>query len=322
MLGTLDARLAQAHAGELGHLDFLQVLCQDEISRRETISLAKPDPRRARFEEQATLEGFDFGRLPQAARRPDPRPRRPALARTPASPSFSTGPSASARATSPRPWRTWPSAHGAETRFLKTSRILAHLAGGRADRTWDKRLRELTRPPSWILDDFAMRELTAAQADDLYELITERAGRSTDLDQQPGTRRLVPAVPQPVVAESLLDRLINTSHQVFMNGPSYRPEQTTRACRPHRDHERTANIKYGQDLGNYLITAPGELGERPQSGSITTCASTYGRSLGSGGRQSGSDPPPCSYRHRRRMSKCDTFTQELLITASWLMVSR
>jgi hypothetical protein len=33
MLGTLDARLAQAGAGELGHLDFLQVLCQDEISR-------------------------------------------------------------------------------------------------------------------------------------------------------------------------------------------------------------------------------------------------------------------------------------------------
>ncbi|MGH3231634.1 MAG: hypothetical protein ACRDOA_24145, partial [Streptosporangiaceae bacterium] len=38
MLDTLDARLAQAHAGELGHLDFLQVLCQDEISRRETTS--------------------------------------------------------------------------------------------------------------------------------------------------------------------------------------------------------------------------------------------------------------------------------------------
>jgi hypothetical protein len=34
MLATLDARLTQAAAGELGHLDFLQVLCEDEISRR------------------------------------------------------------------------------------------------------------------------------------------------------------------------------------------------------------------------------------------------------------------------------------------------
>lgn len=45
-----------------------------------------------------------------------------------------------------------------------------------ADRTWDERLRELT--PVIVLDDFAMRELTAPQTDDLYELITERAGKS------------------------------------------------------------------------------------------------------------------------------------------------
>ena len=34
-----------------------------------------------------------------------------------------------------------------------------------------------------------------------------------------------PLFPNPVVAESLLDRLINTSHHVFMNGPSYRPNK-------------------------------------------------------------------------------------------------
>ncbi|MDT5230769.1 MAG: hypothetical protein QOI39_1269, partial [Mycobacterium sp.] len=32
-----------------------------------------------------------------------------------------------------------------------------------------------------------------------------------------------PLFPNPVVAESLLDRLINTSHQILMDGPSYRP---------------------------------------------------------------------------------------------------
>ena len=38
MLETLDARLAQARAGELGHLDVLQVLCQAEVTRRRTSS--------------------------------------------------------------------------------------------------------------------------------------------------------------------------------------------------------------------------------------------------------------------------------------------
>ena len=34
-----------------------------------------------------------------------------------------------------------------------------------------------------------------------------------------------PLFPNPVVAESPLDRLINNSHQVVMNGPSYRPRK-------------------------------------------------------------------------------------------------
>ena len=61
--------------------------------------------------------------------------------------------------------------------------------------------------------------------DDLYELITERACRSLILTSNRAPADWYPLFPNPVVAESLLDRLINTSHQVFMNGPSYRPSK-------------------------------------------------------------------------------------------------
>ena len=70
-----------------------------------------------------------------------------------------------------------------------------------------------------------MRELTAPQADDLYELITERAGKSLILTSNRAPADWYPLFPNPVVAESLLDRLINNSHQAFMNGPSYRPNK-------------------------------------------------------------------------------------------------
>jgi DNA replication protein DnaC len=223
MLDTLDARLAQARAGELGHLDFLQVLCQDEITRRETLSLSRR-LRAARFEQQATLEGFDFAaspKLPAAAIRDLAALRwlhngESVILYGPCG----VGKSHVAQALGHLAIR-----QGADARFLKTSRALAHLAGGHADRTWDKRLRELTRPAVLILDDFAMRELTAAQADDLYELITERAGRPLILTSNRSPADWYPLFPNPVVAESLLDRLINTSHQVFMNGPSYRPNK-------------------------------------------------------------------------------------------------
>jgi hypothetical protein len=75
MLETLDARLTQAHGGELGHLDFLQVLCQDEITRRETVAFQRR-LQRAKFEQQATLEEFDSTGLLEASRSPDPRPGR------------------------------------------------------------------------------------------------------------------------------------------------------------------------------------------------------------------------------------------------------
>ena len=174
MLDTLDARLAQARAGELGHLDFLQVLCQDEIARRETAALTRRI-RRARFEQQATLEEFDFTANPKlpAAQIRDLA----ALRWLGAGESVillrpvGVGKTHVAQALGHLAVR-----RGAEVRFAKTSRVLADLAGGHADRTWGARLRELARPAVLILDDFAMRELTAAQADDLYELISERAG--------------------------------------------------------------------------------------------------------------------------------------------------
>jgi DNA replication protein DnaC len=226
MLHTLDARLAQARAGELGHLEFLQVLCHDEISRRDATAIGRR-LRRARFDQPSTMEEFDFAaspKLPAAAIRD-----LAALRWLHAGESVivygpvGVGKSHVAQALGHQAIRA-----GADVRFTKTSRALADLAGGHADRTWTKRLAELTRPGLLILDDFAMRELTAQQADDLYELVSERtrASRSLIITSNRSPVDWYPLFPNPVVAESLLDRLINTSHQIFMNGPSYRPRKS------------------------------------------------------------------------------------------------
>src|SRR3954469_3567119 len=227
MLETLDARLAQARAGELGHLDFLQVLCHDEIGRRETQAVTRR-LRRARFDQQATLEEFDFHagpKLPAAQIRD-----LAALRWLHAGESVILyGPVGVGKTHVAQALGHMAIRHGADVRFAKTSRVLADLAGGHADGTWGRRLRELARPPVLILDDFGMRELTARQADDLYELISERAGRSLVLTSNRSPAAWYPLFPNAVVAEALMDRLINTSHQVFMNGPSYRPNKRPRS---------------------------------------------------------------------------------------------
>ncbi len=54
---------------------------------------------------------------------------------------------------------------------------------------------------------------------------SERTGRSLILTPKRSPADWYPLFPNPVVAESLLDRMINTSHQVLMTGPGYHPRK-------------------------------------------------------------------------------------------------
>ena len=58
-LQTLDLRLQEAQKTSLGYTEFLQLLIHDEIERREAKKLTLRLSR-ASFEEEKTLEGFDY----------------------------------------------------------------------------------------------------------------------------------------------------------------------------------------------------------------------------------------------------------------------
>jgi DNA replication protein DnaC len=109
--------------------------------------------------------------------------------------------------------------------FTKTSRLLADLAGGHADRTWETRLRRWARPAVLVLDDFAMRAFTPGQSDDLYELVSERTGKSLIATANRAATDWYSLFPNPVVAESILDRVVNSAHHLHMDGKSYRPNK-------------------------------------------------------------------------------------------------
>jgi DNA replication protein DnaC len=227
MLDTLEARLGQARAGELGHLEFLQVLCEDEINRRDATALARR-VRHAHFEQTATIEEFDFNynpNIPAATIRDLAALRFIEAGQT----VILHGPVGVGKTHIAQALGHHACRHGHTVAFTKTSRLLADLAGGHADRTWDTRLKRWARPDVLILDDFAIREYTTTQADDLYELVTERAGQSLILTANRAATDWYPLFPNPVVAESILDRIINTAYHVHMDGRSYRPNN-----RPNR----------------------------------------------------------------------------------------
>ena len=56
-------------------------------------------------------------------------------------------------------------------------------------------------------------------------MITERAGRSMIVTSTRASADWYPLFPNPVVAESILDRLVNAAFHVPMPGRSYRATQ-------------------------------------------------------------------------------------------------
>jgi len=232
MLDTLEQRLAQARAGELGHLEFLQVLCEDEITRRQTKAL-KERARRARFEEPTTLEDFDFSfnpKLPTAAIRDLAtchfiQAGESVILYGP----VGVGKTHVAQALGHAACR-----QGHSVCFAKTSRLLAELAGGHADHTWEARMHKLTRVDLLILDDFGLREFTVQQGDDFFELVSERHKTgSMILTSNRAPTDWYGLFPNPVVAEGVLDRLVNCAHHVLMQGKSYRPNKRPGTHRAH-----------------------------------------------------------------------------------------
>lgn len=233
MLDTLEVRLAQARSGELGHLEFLAMLCEDEIARRDTAALDRR-LKAAHFETVANLEEYDFAfnpKVPVAAIRDLATLRFVEVGES----VILHGPVGVGKTMIAQALGHAACRRGYTVAFTKTSRLLADLAGGHADRTWANRLRRWARPDILVLDDFAMRDFTAAQADDLYEIITERAGRSLIITANRAASDWYSLFPNPVVAESILDRLVNGAHHLAMEGRSYRPNKRPRRPDPARE---------------------------------------------------------------------------------------
>lgn len=227
MRDAIEARVEEARARPLDPLEFLALLLDDELTRREVEGVARRI-RQAHFDEMCDLRDFDWGYNPQI-----PKGRIWELASgryiDERGSVLLCGPTGVGKSFLAQALGVEACRQQYSVLFVKTNAVLSDLAGGRADGSHPTRLRRYFGPRVLILDDFAMREYTAAQSEDLYEVVSRRHRRgSLILTTNRDPQDLYPLFPNPVLAEGLLDRLVNSAHVITLVGRSYRPQQRPR----------------------------------------------------------------------------------------------
>lgn len=103
------------------------------------------------------------------------------------------------------------------TTFLEQSML------ARSTNSYLKFKERLIKPDLLIFDDFGMRKFTAVEAEDLREILEERSyGKSTLITTQLPLDHWAEVIPDPVLAEAIVDRIDGMALKIKITGESYR----------------------------------------------------------------------------------------------------
>ena len=221
VLHTLEERNREAIEKKLAYTDFLALLIQDEVARRDQ---KKYDlrVRRAGFRSSKTIESFDFdfnAKVPRelildlaTCRFLDEKVS--VLIAGPCG----TGKSHLAQAIGHQAVR-----QGYDVLFLTQSQLLGSLHKARAIGSYERKFQSLARVDLLLLDDFGLKPLRSPQDEDLHDLIAERYERAaTVVTSNLDFKEWGDAFPNRLLGAATLDRLRHNAYRVVLEGDSYR----------------------------------------------------------------------------------------------------
>lgn len=107
--------------------------------------------------------------------------------------------------------------------FYRFNHLLLQLLAAHKEGELDKFRKKLNRIKLLIIDDWGISSLTATDRELLYDLVESRDKSSSLLiTSQYPTEEWYSGFQEPTIAESVLDRIIHSAHQIHMKGPSMR----------------------------------------------------------------------------------------------------
>lgn len=224
LAATLPERLTQARQQKMPHADFLELLLSDEVTRRENGSAARR-ARAAGLDPQMRLDSWD----PSASVRYDQQlwnelvtlrfadAGHGALILGP----VGVGKTHLATALGHIAVRRRLSVH-----MARADQLFKKLKGARLDNTTEAEHRRLATVSILIIDDFALTPLDETATADFYELTVARHRKhATIVTSNRTPDEWVTLMSDPLLAQSAVDRLASTSHELIVEGESYRRRQ-------------------------------------------------------------------------------------------------
>ena len=237
ILETLPARNQEAIDNKLAYSEFLALLVQDEVARREHKKF-NLRLRRAGFRGEKTLEGFDFAFNPAINQ---------AFIKDLATCAFikekvavliagpcGTGKSHIAQALGHLAVRA-----GYDTLFTTQTKLLGQLHAARATDTFQRRFHNVVNTPLLTIDDFGLKPLTPPYDEDFHDLISERYERAaTIVTSNLDFSEWGDAFTNRLLGAATLDRLRHGAYRVILDGESFRaPKPLPQSPKKHLGKE-------------------------------------------------------------------------------------
>jgi DNA replication protein DnaC len=110
--------------------------------------------------------------------------------------------------------------------YVRAPRLLEELRVAHGDGSFARRLGALARIDLLVIDDFAIAPVTAAERNDLLELLDDRVGtRATLITSQLPVAAWHEWLDDPTLADAILDRIVHAAHKIALKGESMRKKQ-------------------------------------------------------------------------------------------------
>ncbi len=119
---------------------------------------------------------------------------------------------------------------GFTVRYHRTSRLLHTLTIARQDGSLTNLLRSLAKTNLLILDDWMRDAISTQNAQDILEVLDDRFSHSSTLiaSQVPVADWHL-RIPDPTLADAILDRLVHNAHRIHLEGESQRKLRSQRS---------------------------------------------------------------------------------------------